>query len=135
MADSIVFRKNHMISTQAFARVLEASGIKRPTKDEARLSQMLRHSNYLWTAWEGDKLVGVARALTDYAYVCYISDLAVDQAYQGQGIGKQLLSFISEDLGDAVALVLLSAPSAMSYYPKLGFEQSDKAFIIPRKPF
>ena len=77
-------------------------------------------------------MVGVARALTDYSYCCYLSDLAVDQAYQRSGIGKQLVARVREAIGEECSLLLISAPGAVDYYPKLGFEKSDKAYLISK---
>ncbi|WP_277423785.1 GNAT family N-acetyltransferase [Streptococcus hyointestinalis] len=103
--------------------------------DLARLEQVLENSSCLWTAWDGDKLVGVARALSDFSYAFYLSDLAVAEAYQHQGIGCQLVEHLKAQMGEDLSLVLLAAPSAMDYYPKINFQKANNAFIIPRKPF
>ncbi len=114
-------------------RVLEGSGIVRPTHDVARIEKMFAHANLVVTAWEGETLVGVCRALTDFSYCCYLSDLAVNKSHQGQGIGQQLIEQVKQEIGDQVALILLSASSAMSYYPRIGFENIENGFIIKRK--
>jgi predicted N-acetyltransferase YhbS len=114
-------------------RVLEGSGIVRPTHDVARIEKMFAHANLVVTAWEGETLVGVCRALTDFSYCCYLSDLAVNKSHQGQGIGQQLIVQVKQEIGDQVALILLSASSAMSYYPRIGFENIENGFIIKRK--
>ena len=80
----------------------------------------------------GARLVGVARAITDYSYCCYLSDLAVDEQYQRQSIGQRLVAMLREKLGEQVSLLLISAPGAVDYYPKLGFEKSERAYLIPR---
>jgi ribosomal protein S18 acetylase RimI-like enzyme len=85
------------------------------------------------SAWHEGQLIGVSRSLTDHAHCCYLSDLAVDKAYQGLGIGKELVRRTQAIIGEEVTLVLLSAPGAMSYYPSLGFARADNAFIIKRK--
>lgn len=85
------------------------------------------------SAWVGDALVGLSRSLTDYAYCCYLSDLAVDKKYQGCGIGKELVRRTQAIVGEQVSVILLSAPDAMSYYPTLGFEAAGNAYIIRRK--
>jgi predicted N-acetyltransferase YhbS len=94
---------------------------------------MLDHANLTITAWDGEKLVGIARSLTDFCYCCYLSDLAVDREYQGRGIGRELIEQTRKHLSEQVSLILLSAPSAMTYYPKVGFEKADNAWIIRRK--
>ena len=96
---------------------------------------MLDQADCLWTAWDDQRLVGVARALTDFSYACYLSDLAVAQAYQHQGIGRELVQQLKAEIGPDVSLVLLAAPAAMTYYPKLGFEHIDNAFLQRRRPF
>lgn len=113
-------------------RVFEASGIVRPTADPGRMAQMFSAPCLVISAWQEGRLVGVARSLTDFAYCCYLSDLAVDRLVQGQGIGKELVRRTRAAIGDGVSLILLSAPGAMSYYPRIGFERADNAFIIRR---
>ncbi len=80
-----------------------------------------------------ETLVGIARCLTDFAYCCYLSDLAVDREYQRQGIGKQLVKRVQEAIGDESMLLLLAAPTAMDYYPYIGFNKVDNAWMLPRK--
>lgn len=84
---------------------------------------MLKHANVLITAWEGDKLVGVSRALTDFSFCCYLSDLAVDEAYQRRGIGKRLIEETKKTAGNDAKLILLAAPAAVDYYPKVGLQK------------
>lgn len=130
---SIVYKINQRIAPEQLAEVFQNSGIRRPVNDLPRLEQMLEKADLLVTAWDGDKVVGVARALTDFVYCCYLSDLAVDKRYQKQGIGKELTAFIQREIGDEVTLILISAEGAMSYYPRIGLEKCERAFIIPRK--
>lgn len=114
------------------AEVFRTSGMKRPYEDVDRIARMIEHCDVLITGWDGDKMVGVARAITDYSYCCYLSDLAVDQAYQKQGIGKALVARVQQAIGEECSLVLLSAPGAVSYYPQLGFEKSERAYVVSR---
>lgn len=93
---------------------------------------MLNRSDVLVTAWNGDELVGVARSLTDFCFCCYLSDLAVDREYQHSGIGKQLIVLTQEKIGPKTTLLLLAAPSAMAYYPKVGFEPVPNGWTIKR---
>lgn len=129
----IEYRLNHPLDAAEVARVFDASGINRPTADLPRIAQMFARADLVVSAWDGDCLIGVARALTDHAYCCYLSDLAVDVAYQKQGIGHELIRWVQDDIGENVTLVLLSAPGAMAYYPKVGFTLADNAFVIRRK--
>lgn len=95
---------------------------------------MLDHANLTVTAWAGDKLlVGIARSVTDFSLCCYLSDLAVDECYQRSGIGKMLVTLARIVAGEEASLILLSAPAAMEYYPKIGFEKLENAFAIRRE--
>ncbi len=115
------------------ADVFRRSGIKRPVDDVERIQRMVDNADIIVTAKSNGQLVGVARAITDYSYCCYLSDLAVDTEYQRSGIGKELVRLIQEKLGDEVTLLLIAAPTAVEYYPRIGFEKLDKAFSIRRK--
>jgi ribosomal protein S18 acetylase RimI-like enzyme len=128
----IEYRHNISLAAADVAAVFDNSGIRRPTKDLARIERMFENANLVISAWDQNKLVGVCRALTDFSYCCYLSDLAVDKAYQKHGIGSELITRVQEAIGDEVALILLSSPEAMGYYPKLGFEKVENGFIFKR---
>ncbi|MDQ0246770.1 ribosomal protein S18 acetylase RimI-like enzyme [Bacillus fengqiuensis] len=130
---SVIYKVNQRITSEQLAEVFRNSGIRRPVDDLPRLEQMLERADLLVTAWDGDKVIGVARALTDFVYCCYLSDLAVDENYQKQGIGKELTACIQREIGDAVTLILISAEGAMSYYSHIGLEKCERAFFVPRK--
>jgi len=120
-------------TTAAIIEVYDSSGINRPTKDIQRITDMYTNSNLILTAWDGDLLVGVSRALTDFHYCCYLSDLAIRKEYQKLGIGKELVRLTKEALGPRCMLLLLAAPTAMEYYPKIGMDKLDNAFMIKRE--
>src|SRR3990172_1193912 len=103
---------------------------RRPVDDRDCLAGMLRHADLLVTAWERDLLVGVARSVTDFNYCCYLSDLAVDQAYQQTGIGRELIRRTREQLGSGCMVILLSAPAATGYYPRIGFRLHGSAWVL-----
>lgn len=128
----IEYRHNHPLDPVEVARVFDASGIRRPTGDLPRIARMFAASNLILSAWDANRLIGVARGLTDHVYCCYLSDLAVDRAYQKQGVGRALLDRVRAVLGEEVSLILLSAPEALQYYPKLGFAKIDNGYIIRR---
>lgn len=130
---TIAYRHNLPLDPSEVARVFDASGITRPTADLPRIARMFAAPSLVISAWHGDRLVGVSRSLTDHAYCCYLSDLAVDKDYQKQGIGQALIARTQAVIGDEVSLILLAAPGAMSYYPAVGFEQANNAFVIRRK--
>ncbi|WP_369646552.1 GNAT family N-acetyltransferase [Variovorax sp. V118] len=130
---TIEYRHNVPLDPVDVAGVFDRSGIKRPTNDLARIARMFAAPSLLLSAWVDNELVGLSRSLTDHAYCCYLSDLAVDKKYQGHGIGRELVQRTQALIGDEVSLILLSAPDAMSYYPTLGFELAQNAYVIRRK--
>ncbi|MDR0770115.1 MAG: GNAT family N-acetyltransferase [Burkholderiales bacterium] len=129
---SFHYTTDRAITVDQFIALLSKTslGVRRPLHDRSRLDAMLKHANLLGTAWDGDQLIGVARALTDFAYCCYLSDLAVDEAYQRCGIGKALIALLQEQIHPEAKIILLSAPKAVDYYPHLGFEQHPSAWTI-----
>lgn len=94
---------------------------------------MLRHANVIVTARDGGRLVGVSRAVTDFSYCCYLSDLAVDVAFQRQGIGKRLIAETHAAAGATTTLVLVAAPAAEHYYAKIGMQRLSSCWAIPRE--
>lgn len=135
MNKDIVYRSDVKISADQFIDVLTRSTLaeRRPVHDRTRIENMLQHGNILVTAWAGDLLVGVSRALSDFAFCCYLSDLAVDENYQHQGIGKQLIQETHIVSGLNTTLILLAAPKAANYYPKIGMDRFTDCFLIKRK--
>ncbi|MDQ0088579.1 putative N-acetyltransferase YhbS [Paenibacillus anaericanus] len=129
----IIYSEEKEQRARDVAVVFKNSGIKRPFDDYERIQKMIDNSDVMITAWFDGKMIGVARAITDFSYCCYLSDLAVDKRYQKHGIGTELVKRIQSIVGDECSMVLLSAPGAVEYYPRLGFENSDKAFVIKRK--
>jgi predicted N-acetyltransferase YhbS len=129
----IDYEINRPLEAADVARLFDASTIRRPTGDLPRIARMLEHGNLTVSAWDGERLVGISRSLTDFAYCCYLSDLAVDGAYQRQGIGNELIAITRREIGEQVALILLAAPEAMDYYPKVGFEKVANGYVIKRK--
>ncbi|MFZ6646746.1 GNAT family N-acetyltransferase [Undibacterium sp. TJN25] len=130
---NITYEMDRSISAEQLADVFRRSGITRPVDDLPRLAKMLEHANILATAWNGDRLVGVARALSDFSFCCYLSDLAVDLDCQKSGIGKELIYLVRQACGNQSMLLLLAAPEAMPYYPKLGFDAVANGWIIRRQ--
>lgn len=105
-------------------------GERRPVDRPDIFEGMLRNSSLTVTAWLGERLVGIARTLTDFTYVAYLADLAVDGEFQRRGIGTQLIEETRGRLGPECMLVLLAAPKANDYYPKLGFEHNPRAWVL-----
>jgi predicted N-acetyltransferase YhbS len=103
-------------------------GERRPIHNIETFEAMLKNANLTITAWDGEKLVGISRSLTDFAYVAYLADLAVDQEYQRSGIGKRLIEETKARLGPECMIVLLAAPKANDYYKHIGFEHNPRAW-------
>ena len=130
---TVEYRHNCPLNPLDIVRVFDKSGIIRPTNDLPRITRMFAAPSLTLSAWVDSTLVGVCRSLTDFAYCCYLSDLAVDNQYQGLGIGRELVRRTEALIGEEVSLILLSAPGAMSYYPTLGFELASNAYLVRRK--
>ncbi len=124
------------LTVEEFRAVLVAStlGERRPVDEPERLARMLREADLVVTAREGERLVGVSRALTDFSYCCYLSDLAVDAAYQRRGIGRMLVAETHRLAGVAdTTLILTAAPAAEGYYPKIGMQAVTSAWMVRRR--
>jgi predicted N-acetyltransferase YhbS len=104
-------------------------GERRPVDERDRMAAMLRNANLVVTAWEEDRLVGISRSLSDFSYVTYLSDLAVRLSHQRMGIGRELMRITQREGGRAY-IVLLAAPKAVDYYPRVGFTQHPSAWIL-----
>jgi len=130
---NITYKFDVTPETDSIIALYEDAGLNRPTKDTLRIRKMYENSNLVISAWDGDLLVGIARSLTDFCHCCYLSDLAVRKDYQKEGIGKKLIYLTKEKIGDESMLLLLSAATAMEYYPKVGLEKVQNGFIINRK--
>jgi GNAT superfamily N-acetyltransferase len=122
------------LSVDDFRAVLVAStlGARRPVDEPERLAAMLKHANLIVTARVEGRLVGVSRALTDFSFCCYVSDLAVDLAWQRRGIGKALLQETRIRAGTHAMLLLISAPAAERYYPHIGMTHVPSCWAFPR---
>jgi predicted N-acetyltransferase YhbS len=105
-------------------------GERRPVENRQTMSDMLRHANLVVTAWDGELLVGIARTLTDFSYVGYLADLAVRASHQRRGVGAHLIQQTRNKMGPDSMLVLLAAPKASEYYPRIGFSRHESAWIL-----
>jgi ribosomal protein S18 acetylase RimI-like enzyme len=119
------------LSPAEFKQVLIESslGERRPVDDDNRIRTMVENANLIVTARHDGKLVGVARSVSDFSFCTYLSDLAVHQQYQHQGIGKELIRQ-TKLAAPAGKLILLSAPAAVGYYPKIGMVRHEHCYYI-----
>lgn len=131
----IAYRRERELAPADFIAVLKASGLaeRRPVDDARRIEAMLAHANVIVTAREDERIVGVARGLSDFGFCFYLSDLAVDRACQGQGIGRRLIEEAHAAAGRETTLILLAAPGATTYYPHIGLQPHESCWIVPRR--
>ncbi|MER9919552.1 MULTISPECIES: GNAT family N-acetyltransferase [unclassified Mesorhizobium] len=134
----IIYAREPELDVAEFRRVLVEStlGETRPVDDDARLQAMLSGANLVLTARldiEGRPLIGVIRAITDFSWVCYVSELAVSQSAQGLGIGKGLMDEARRQLGPSVAISLISMPDAVGFYERIGMTRIADAFWFSRE--
>lgn len=134
---TIVYALEPDLSAHDFRAALIAStlGERRPIDDMARLERMVRQADLIVTARAEGRLVGIARSITDFSYCCYLSDLAVDRAYQRQGIGRRLIQETHRAAGAQTRLLLVAAPAAEAYYPHVGLTKVHSCWELPREPF
>jgi GNAT superfamily N-acetyltransferase len=132
----IAYRLEPQLSADEFIDVLVRSTLaeRRPVGDRPTIETMLQKADVILTARHGELLVGVSRAISDFAFCTYLADLAVDEAYQNRGIGRELLCRTHAEAGLNTTLILLSAPKARTYYPHIGMTQHDSCWIVPRRP-
>jgi N-acetylglutamate synthase-like GNAT family acetyltransferase len=128
----ITYKFDIVPTAQQIIDLYNDAGLPRPTHDPKRIRIMFENSDLIVTAWDESKLVGVSRTITDWAWCSYLADLAVSPAYKKSGIGKKLIELVREKIGEQSMLLLLSVPTAMDYYPRVGFVRENRAFIIHR---
>lgn len=128
----VEYKINQTITADQFIGLLSKTslGARRPIDEIETIEAMLVNANLLVTAWQEDRLIGAARSVTDFAFCCYLSDIAVDESIQASGIGKTLIRMTKEALKPTCSLILLSAPQAVGYYPKIGFTQHNSAWVL-----
>ena len=130
---TITYACEDYLGTDEYIDVVRKSGLNRPIEDRGRVERYLKHSNLFVTARQDGKLVGFARSLTDFCFCCYLSDLAVDRACQGQGIGKRLIEETKKAAGGEITTtLLLSAPGALTFYQGIKMPQLDNCFAYRR---
>lgn len=122
------------LDSEEFIDVLVRSTLaeRRPIDRPDVIHAMLQHADIIVTARAGARLVGVSRSISDFAYCTYLSDLAVDEAYQRRGIGRELIRRTHETAGLDTHLILVAAPKAQSYYRHIGMQPHHSCWIIPR---
>ena len=132
-AEVVLAREEGRLDAAEYAALVRSSGLDRPVDDLPRMAAMLAGSSLVVTARDGaGRLLGAARSVTDFAWCCYLSDLCVAEERQREGLGRLLLAETKRAVGPGCMVLLLSTPSAMGYYPRLGMESLSNAFLIRR---
>lgn len=126
------YRIGNDLDVDTVVELLKATslGVRRPVDSREAITSMIRHANLIVTAWDGPRLIGLARSLTDFQFVAYLADLAVRESHQKLGVGRELLRRTRAELGPQTLLVLLAAPAAVDYYPQVGFTQHPSAWTL-----
>jgi GNAT superfamily N-acetyltransferase len=129
---NFTYRIGNDLDLDAVIELYRAStlGERRPLGNRDVMRAMIANASLVVTAWDGDKLVGISRTLTDFAYVAYLADLAVHGDYQRRGIGKELIERTRLALDETCFITLLAAPKANEYYPALGFTHNPRAWML-----
>jgi predicted N-acetyltransferase YhbS len=129
------YRLGNDLDLDAVIALYRAStlGERRPVDDRGRMEQMLKSANLVVTAWDGDRMVGISRSLSDFCYATYLSDLAVDQEYQRQGIGREPIRR-TQLAGGRATVLLFAAPAAVDYYPRVGFRAGSGWMLASTDP-
>ena len=131
---TVDYRLEPELEPAEFIDVLVRSTLaeRRPVGRPEVIAAMLANADLVVTARADGRLVGISRAITDFAYCTYLSDLAVDEAFQGRGIGRDLIRRTHEAAGLGTTLILLAAPKARTYYPHIGMQPHDSCWVIAR---
>ncbi|MCF6133384.1 GNAT family N-acetyltransferase [Flavobacterium wongokense] len=127
----IIYQVEDTLNPKEFKDILNRStlGERRPIYNDERIEKMCTYANLIVTARLEGKLIGISRSLTDFAFCTYLSDLAVDKDFQHKGIGRKLIEFTKNKSPEAM-LILLSAPAAVTYYPKIGMKHFEQCYIL-----
>lgn len=92
----------------------------------------MKHFETVYTAWDGDKLVGLVCAMDDSIMTAYIHYMLVRPEYHKMGIGKTLLEKMKEHYKDYLRIVLVAYDKELGFYEHCGFEKAkdDSAMFI-----
>lgn len=128
----IEYRVGNKLDANKVVALYEASALAehRPIRNPDRMAAMLERANLIVTAWDGEIIVGILRALSDFAFVTYVSDVAVHSDYQRRGIGRELIRIAQREGGSNAHIVLLANPKNAEYYQHVGFTLHSSAWIL-----
>jgi len=99
-------------------------------KDPEDLKLTFSNSMFKCFAYDGNKIIGVGRALADGRDCSYICDIAVHPEYQGSGLGKKVIQSLVDQSDGHKKIILYSNPGKEGFYKKLGFKKMNTAMAI-----
>lgn len=111
------------------ATLYRRAPLLRNTDNPERLWAAFEASSLVLTVWESDRIVGLARVLTDGVQTAVLCDLAVEPDVQGAGIGKRLIDEILTRL-PGVELILRDSTLSAGFYERLGFQAVQNAWVL-----
>jgi GNAT superfamily N-acetyltransferase len=132
---SIVYAQEQSLSVGDYVAVLSGTTMrdKRPLANAQRIAEMLCGANLIVTAREDGVILGLARCISDGAWVAYCAELAVKESAQARGVGAGLIRTVKGILGPRIGLVLISEEEAIGFYTRIGMERYDRAFFLTRE--
>ncbi|MBI1752999.1 MAG: GNAT family N-acetyltransferase [Acidobacteria bacterium] len=132
MSEALTFHSDHRPGVEAIRALYAAAPLRRPIHDPERIRRMFEASNVVISAYDGERLVGLLRGWTDFAFDGYICDLAIHPACQKTGVGRRLLD-LAVELGEGVQWVLLASPIAKDYYAHVGWAKVENGWKAVRE--
>ena len=97
--------------------------------DDTKL--MLAHTDVAISAWDGPRMVGFGRVLTDYVFRASIWDVIVDRAYQDRDIGKGIIHrILTHPKLERVELFWLCSRRYQAFYASLGFSDKEQTGMV-----
>jgi GNAT superfamily N-acetyltransferase len=132
---AIVYAREQNLSPDDYVAVVGSTYMRerRPVANRNRIEAMLRGSNLIVSARdEAGAIVGLARGISDAAWVCYLADVVVREDQHGKGIGRGLMAACKRVLGPSIAVVLIAYPEAADFYRRIGMGEMT-AFYFDRE--
>ena len=120
--------KKSLQAEQLLTLFQQAPWAKGRTLTDAR--EMLRHTDVALCAWDGDRLVGFGRVLTDFVYRATIWDVIVDEGYQKQGIGTEIIQRILHHPRLKKVELFWLCTRRPGFYEKLGFSSKEQTGMV-----
>lgn len=126
--ENILIRKQVIPSLDSLLNLYNDVSWTAYTSNPNQLELALKNSLKVWTAWDGDLLVGLARVIGDGSTIIYIQDILVLKAYQGRGIGSHFITTILDEYEDIRQIILLTEDNQITkkFYEKNGLNQVGK---------